>query len=269
MCLVFLGGCGAAMSPPAPTSGNEMGGQAAPALPHATGRDAGADATQSARCYDTPDPASVFPSTFTIRADHRVCDLKDRIILVDTKWVTVITRPLLQRTQAPIDRKDNLGNRCGGADESHAGCSITFDRFWSAALGASFLEFGTNEGNVLHDAQSPNKDQDCRESSGHAVIATCSTAKRFVMVRYLEPAVGEPLCWHLRGTVWEGPGDQSVDLEGDVDRVKSVGDSWAFHFFANSATDAAVTLTFDLRAHSATLDTAGEREACIAFRLSQ
>ena len=96
-----------------------------------------------------------------------------------------------------------------------------------------------------------------------------STAKRFVMVRYLEPAVGEPPCWHLRGTVWEGPGDQGVDLEGDVDRVTSVGDYWAFHFLANSAMAAAVTLTFDLRAHSATLDTAGEREACIAFRLSR
>lgn len=266
--LALLCACGAAPMSAAPTAADRKE-RPAPGPQKAPERDAGATAAPAPHCHATADRAAVLPSGFTIPATQQVCDLEDRIILVDKQSVTVLTRPLLQRTQAPIARTEHLGDRCDTTSGGHAGCSIKFDRYWSKALGNGSLEIGTNEGNVLHDDRFPDRDQLCRNGRDPAVIATCSTARHFVAVTYLESTVGGSSCWHVGGALWGGTGEQPSELDGDVDRASSVGDSWVFHFLARSQPDAAVTLSFDRRAPAAALEIGGEREPCIAFSLSR
>jgi hypothetical protein len=219
--------------------------------------------------YESADPASVLPSSFTLPTADRVCDLEDRILIVDDKHVTVVSRPRLTRTRAPIARQGSLGDRCAGPGGGHAGCSITFQRFWSPVLGRGYLEFGTSAGNMLVPDGDLNQAQGCRESIRGRGIATCSTANHFVTIAYDSPAFGQPRCWHLHATLWDSPATQHLELDGDVDRAASAGDRWVFRFAAGSAADPAVVLGFDRRAHTATLEVAGQREPCVAFRLSQ
>jgi hypothetical protein len=106
---------------------------------------ADAAVAEAPRCpagQDRTDPAAVLPARFTIRAAGKVCDLDDRIILVDERAVTVLTRPRLTRTQAPVQRTDKLEGQCGGPAGGHAGCSIAFRRVHSTVLGNFTVEFG-------------------------------------------------------------------------------------------------------------------------------
>jgi len=214
-------------------------------------------------CSTDANPASVLPRTFDLGTADLVCDVKDRVIVVSAKQVTVRTRPLLTPVRAPIERTGHLGDRCDGPGGGHAGCSITYWRFSSKVLGSGHLEFGNNAGNVLHD-DDPDKAMDCREYSSFEVIATCSTAKHFVLVKYQDDAAGRGSCWHLHARLWDA-GDQVTELDGDVDRAASGGDRWVFRF---PAADSAVTLRFARRPGSATLEIGGERERCAVFRLS-
>ena len=222
---------------------------------------ADAAVAEAPRCpagQDRTDPAAVLPARFTVPAAGKVCDLDDRIILVDERAVTVLTRPRLTRTQAPIQRTDKLDDQCGGPAEGHAGCSITFRRVHSAVLGNFTLEFGNNVGDVLYDEQQPNSFQPCREVR-HDVIATCSTATRFVTVAYREVPSSKPTCWQLRGAVWEGA--NPTELDAELDRAASGADRWVFRLPAR-----AMTLRFDRRA--AVLEVGAQREPCVAFRLA-
>jgi len=226
--------------------------------------DARHDAQPVVACtgYDRPD-APVSPRFAVSRTESRICDLPDRILLVDRK-VTALARPTLTRTTAPIAKTERLGNRCGGPGGGHAGCSITYVRFWSRALGAGhLLEFGTNAGNVLIDEH--GNEEACREEESYGTIAMCSTAKRYLLVRFTEDANDATPCWHVTGRLWEGAADVATELAGDVDRSASRGTNWVYAFPATS-TSPAVALSLDGHKGTATLEVGGEREDCIAFR---
>jgi hypothetical protein len=272
--IVFVVACTPARAPVAPTGGepvtavaseaaapsdaatsNDTTGATSSGATGATSSDAGVAACR----YDKPDSSAVLPATGLATPDERLCDLTDRIILVGPKLVTVITRPALKRVRAKIDRTEHLGDRCGnGPGGGHAGCSITYDRFWSAALPDHHLEFGTNAGNLLEDDRDPNHSVSCRNDSDYGVIATCSTARRFVVIKYQESGS----CWTVHAQLWEGAADRPQELDGDVDRTASVGALWRFRF-------PAVSVDFDVHKRSATLDVGGDREACVVFRLSR
>lgn len=212
--------------------------------------------------YDHRD-AVVSPSFTVSAAADRVCDLPDRIITVGAQ-VTVLARPTLAPTTAPIDHTDHKDASCDGPGGGHAGCSIAYVRYWSAALGAGrYLELGNNAGNALLDDQ--GNGPSCREDDSFGVIATCSTATRFLIVRFGEDAASATACWRVGGRLWQGAAAQPIELAGDVDRAASTGDRWAYRFPA-TATSAAVVLTLDRSTHRATLDVGGEHEACVAFR---
>lgn len=230
--------------------------------------DAGAmtpiDAQVVAACtgYDRPD-AKVVPGFSLGRTDPTICDLPDRIIIVE-RGVTVLARPTLARTTAPIARTERLGNRCDGPGGGHAGCSITYVRTWSRVLGPGrFLEFGTNAGNVLNDDH--GNSEACREEDSYGTIAMCSTAKRFLLVRFTEDANSATRCWHVTGRLWEGAAEVATDLAGDVDRSASHGKRWVYAFPATS-TSPAVALSLDGSKGTASLEVGGEREDCVAFR---
>jgi hypothetical protein len=217
---------------------------------------------EAPRCpagQDRADPAAVLPARFTVPAAGKVCDLDDRIILVDERTVTVLTRPRLTRARAPIQRTDKLDNRCDGPGGGHAGCSITFRRVHSAVLGKLTLEFGNNVGDVLYDERQENSYRPCREVR-QDVIATCSTATRFVTIEYREVPPSKPTCWQLRGAVWEG--SQPTQLDVELDRAASDADHWVVHLPAR-----AMTLRFDRR--GAVLEVGAQREPCVAFRLAR
>jgi hypothetical protein len=224
-------------------------------------------------CYDDRLGVVVLPSFGTSVYGH-VCDLPDRIIVVDGGRVTSIARPGLARTTAPIARQEGRSYTCGGPGQGHVGCSVVYRRYWSHSLGIHYVEFGTNQGNVLGDDGNGSKVEYCREASHYQVIATCSTAKRFAVVKYLEPDYNEPqACYHLRVWLWEGRDKIATELEGDVDRAASAGDRWTFRFPAERG----VALAFErwqdpafMRrvARRATLEVGGDREDCVAFRLS-
>lgn len=229
------------------------------------------DAAQVAACpegYDDRENAGDrFPRTFHLRAaDDRVCDLKERIVIVGDKTVTVLARPQLTRTRAPIERRAKLDDRCGGPGGGHAGCSITFKRFWSAALGAGHVEFGNNMGNLVAEDDDMTRAESCREDSSYGVVATCSTAQHFVLVKYRAVELGGRPCWHLEASVWDGPAEQGTQIGGDVDRAASVNNHLVLRFPAAADADRAITLGFDGRAGTATLEIAGRRERCVAFR---
>jgi hypothetical protein len=256
--------CGPARSPapPRPTPALE------PSAPRADAPPAGALPVDAAldkapRCpagQDRPDPAAVLPARFTVPATGKVCDLEDRIILVDDRavTVTVLTRPGLSRTRAAIERDERLDDRCDRPGGGHAGCSITHRRVHSAALGHLTLELGNNEGDTLYDEQQPNSYQPCREIR-HDVIATCSTATRFVTIAYREVPLSAPTCWQLRGVVWERA--QPTELDAEFDRAASDADHWVVRLPAR-----AMTLRFDRGA--AVLEVGAKREPCVAFRLA-
>ena len=226
--------------------------------------DAGRDAQPVVGCtgYDRPD-ARVSPASSLSRTDPTICDLPDRIIIVE-RGVTVLARPTLTRTTAPIDKTERLGNRCDGPAGGHAGCSITYVRTWSSALGKGrYLEFGTNAGNVLLDDH--GNGPACREEESYGTIAMCSTAKRYLLVRFTEDAQSATPCWHVTGRLWEGAADVATELAGDVDRSASRGTHWIYAFPATS-TSPAVALSLDGSKGTATLEVGGEREDCVAFR---
>jgi len=252
-----------------PSGGGAAEGGAADSGAAGAGASGGGAGGCRAGSYDSGNPASALPSSFTFPTSDLVCDLEDRILIVDAKHVTVVSRPQLTRTRGPVARQEALGDRCDGPGGGHVGCSIRFKRFWSPVLGRGFLEFGTNAGNVLFPDGDQNQAQGCRESIRGQRIATCSTATHFVTVVYDEPASGSPRCWHLHATLWDSPGTQPLERDGDVDRAASVGDRWVFQFAAGAAGDPPVVLGFDRRARTATLEVAGQREPCVAFRLSQ
>jgi len=181
----------------------------------------------------------------------------------------VIQRPTLARVSAPIDRTEHLGDRCGGPGGGHAGCSIRFDRFWSAALGTRYVEFGTNMGDVVVDEVDPGHDEACRETGAFAVIATCSTATRLAIVRYQEPGAGEPLCWRVQAQLWDARGTAPTVLPGDVDRAGSSATRWRFRFPRDAADGGDVSLDFDGARGSAALSVGDAREACVMLRLSR
>ncbi len=162
---------------PAPSpAGGTTGSPGAAGQPGTESSDRGAAAAgPPVACSTDANPASVLPRTFDLGTADLVCDVKDRVIVVSAKQVTVRTRPLLTPVRAPIERTGHLGDRCDGPGGGHAGCSITYWRFSSKVLGSGHLEFGNNAGNVLHD-DDPDKAMDCREYSSFEVIATCSTA---------------------------------------------------------------------------------------------
>ena len=261
--LLLALGCGPARSPaPLPTPA-PIDAQPADAPPiDATPIDAPpADAAIAEACpagHDRSYPAAVLPAGFTLPAAGNVCDLEDRIIVVDDRAVTVLTRPRLTRTRAPIQRADRLGNRCGGPGGGHAGCSITYRRVHSAVLGNLTLEFGNNVGDTLYDEQVPNSYQPCREVR-HDVIATCSTATRFVTIAYRAVPASAPPCFHLLGTVWEGA--QPAELAAELDGAASDANHWVVRLPAR-----AMTLRFDR--HVAVLEVGAKREPCVAFRLA-
>ena len=256
--LAFVIGCTPAV---APVTTAEVHVVPVAAVADAGTIDAGTiDAPMATACaYDKPDSSVVMPTGFA-RTNHKLCDLRDRIIIVDGKLVTVVSRPELKRTRAKVDRTEHLGNRCGdGPDGGHAGCSITFDRYWSAVLGARHLEFGTNVGNVLEGERDPNKSESCRDI-GRATIATCSTAQHFVAVAYEQTAT----CWNVRASVWDGAADRPEELDGDVDRAASVGGHWAFRF---ATPNRRLTLELDRARRTAAVDIDGAREDCVTFQL--
>jgi hypothetical protein len=184
-----------------------------------------------------------------------VCDLRDRIVLVDLqqRLVTVILRPTSTRVTAPISTTDDLGDRCTdaeGHEDGHAGCSVTYERYWSPVLGASHLEFGTNAGNAL-DADNGSTSESCGEESTYSVIATCSTANQFV---YVQQLVAAPAT--LTAVFWARRADPASEIAAEVDRAASGGDQWTIRFAKHA-------LVFDRRGAVATLDGA----PCLAFRL--
>jgi hypothetical protein len=268
--LIVLSACGlaagrAASAPPTRPAPVAASPSIPPSAPSAAPADAGPDAEAApARVggYDRPS-AAVLPGFNVSRVDRKVCDLPDRIVLVD-RQVTVLARPTLARTTARIERTEHLGNRCDGPGGGHAGCSITYDRYWSRALGdGRYLELGNNAGNAVLDEH--GNWESCREDTSYSVIATCSTAKRFLMVRFAEDANTATPCWRVGGRLWEGPAEASVELAGDVDRTASVGHHWVYRFPA-TATTAEVVLVLDGGRGTATLEVGGEREDCVAFR---
>jgi hypothetical protein len=187
-----------------------------------------------------------------------VCDLADRIILVDDRSVSVLRRPKLTRARAPIRHVEKLGDRCGGPDGGHAGCSIAYRRVQSAVLGHHTLELGNNPGNHLDDDDQPNQVEECRYVP-EGTIATCSTATRFVTVAYVA-GPSSPPCWHLQATLWEG--DRATALDAELDRAGADSDDrWVARLPARD-----MTLRFDR--HAAVLEAGAKRELCVAFRLA-
>ncbi len=213
-----------------------------------------------ARCHDDPTEASVLPA-YRAASDREVCDLPDRIVAVDARTVTVIVRPSLTRTTAAISRRDDHPETCGGPGQSHAGCSMFYARYWSRVLGEHSVEFGTRQGNVLWAADDTSF-EDCREGTRNRVIATCSTAHHFAIVRYVEPDGRDAQdCYHLQLWLWADGATLDGTFEGDVERAASTGDRWVYRF-------PTAALAFEHGGRSAALDVAGEREECLAFRLS-
>src|SRR5262249_6348055 len=143
----------------------------------------------------------------------------------------------------------------------------SYHRFWSAVLGSGHVEFGSNVGNLYQDDADGSGDEACREWKSYPAFATCSTATHFVMVELVNPVGPHSQCCQLQASVWSGATDQSVQLAGDIDRAASVGNLAVFRFSGGSAAPRAVTLSFDGAARTATLEVAGLREACVAFRI--
>jgi len=217
--------------------------------------------TEAARCpagHDRRDLAAVLPERFTVPAAGDVCDLDDRVIVVDDRAVTVVTRPRLTRTRAPIQHRERLRDRCGGPGGGHLGCSLAYRRVRSAVLGNLTMEFGNNQGNVLYDERQPSSGQACREVP-QDVIATCSTATRFVTVGYREVPASSRTCWQLRAAVWEGA--QPTELAAELDGAASDADHWVVRLPARD-----MTLRFDR--HAAVLEIGATRERCVASRLA-
>jgi hypothetical protein len=217
--------------------------------------------------YANNDVGAILPS-YALGVDGQlVCDLPSRVIVVDEKSVSSLARPDFKATRAPITKRDHLGNRCGdGPDGGHAGCSITYDRFWSSALGkGAYLEFGTNAGNVLFSGK---REEECRESSRTAVVATCSTATHFALVKLEEPEAKGDACFHVRAHLFDATPAAAAVLDGDVDRARSTGDAWVYRF-PGRAGGPDVELAFDRSTRTAALTVGDAREPCVAFRLSR
>jgi hypothetical protein len=198
------------------------------------------------------------PTTLAFSPKELVCDLPERIILVESAMVTVIARPSLARSRGPVIRVPSLSTaRCNGPGGGHPGCSLWYQRFSSPVLGDERVQFGFGYANEV--LRSGDEREPCREEFMVHAIATCSTARRFISVRFAT----EQLCKHIEGELSDRSG--SVVLEGDVDRAASVDDRWVYRF-----PSAGVALIFDGRAHAARLelDNGNDSESCIAFRLS-
>ena len=245
---------------PAPTTALASEGAppaSAPAAPAAatTGCPAGSHAPA--------DAARPLPGFSLLEAD-RICDVGDRVIVVDARSVTVVTRPRGNRTRAPISRREGLADRCSGPGGGHAGCSITFQRFWSVVLGHDYVEFGSSAGNFLAPGGDFNRARGCREP-GSGPIAVCATATRFVAITDEERA-DRPSCQRLRASLWDGAADERRELDGDIDAAASTANRWVVRF-PGAAGDSAIALAFDRTARAATLEVDGRREPCLAFRL--
>ncbi len=190
-------------------------------------------------------PCKPDPPAFGIDPAGQVCDLPDRILVVGDKDVTAIDRPSLHRSRAPISRTEYLPDRCDGPGGGHAGCSITFHRYWSRVLGTDYLEFGNNIGNGIGD-------EACRQDTSYQVVATCSTAHRFALVKRVEADNG---CAPLEVWLWEGASITRLELDADA---RDQGDRWIVTFPDGQ-------LVFDRKTQ--TLELGGEREACVAASL--
>ena len=92
--------------------------------------------------------------------DH-ICVLADKIVEVDAKSVAVFSKDHVLQVRSPITKDEHLPDRCGGPGGGHAGCSITYDRYWSDAIPGHVIEFGTNQGNVLIDESNPDQIAEC------------------------------------------------------------------------------------------------------------
>jgi hypothetical protein len=169
-----------------------------------------------------------------------LCDLPDRVITVDNQQVHVLARPSMKETSAPISNQDHLGDRCDGPGGGYAGCSMTYDRYWSEALGkGAFVENGTNEGNIV-GTDSEDSAEDCRNDDPYGALATCSTASWFLQVRQ----DGDT----FTGSLFVGDAVEGAELTGTRD-----GDGFTF---AATATTPAVTLS------ASTLEVGGASEPC-------
>jgi hypothetical protein len=233
-----------------------------------------ADAGAPAGCHASPDVGTVLPAApFQSPAASAVCDLKDRIILVEPSSITVLERPGLKKTTGAITKTERT-NPCADSGGS-AGCSLrATDRYWSPALGAHHvLELSPNGGMgpELIDERStetdPAKLSMCRPGLAGWGIASCSTAKRLVVVTYDDAAnrpQGQP-CYRMRASMWTGSGDEVAGLEGDLDRAASVNGRWVLRFPAQQPVGQDIVLSFERGA--ATLQVGGERETCAVSRL--
>jgi hypothetical protein len=110
-----------------------------------------------------PPAATPPPTRLPPLARGHLCAVRDRIIVVGEQEIFVYSRDHALRARGPITRREHLDSRCDGPGGGHAGCSITFDRFWSPAVPHAYVELGTNQGNVLIDERDPNGGEPCAD----------------------------------------------------------------------------------------------------------
>jgi hypothetical protein len=223
-------------------------------------------------CHAEPDVRAVVPAApIQVPAARAVCELADRVIFLDSSSVTVIERPGLQRKRGPITRT-LFTDPCKG--NGWAGCSMWARRsYWSPVLGTSYLDLGYNGGAgpaLIDERAPPVADPDqrrvCRPGTQWG-IASCSTAKRTVMVSYEHDRQRprERPCFRMRGVMWTGRADEAVVLDGDLDRAASVDGRWVVRFPAQPPVGQELALRFE--GGAAALEIGGQREACFAFQL--
>jgi hypothetical protein len=257
------------------------------------------EATLPAGCHEAGDGALIYPpfeddapSSLSYRDGKGVhtgafdlCDLPDRVVVVDSKSTSTVDPMVMRLTGAviatprgrgataryPIAGGSQCVDRCNGAGGGYAGCSVGAGcTIKSAAPGASVVSLG------LETRTGGDKAQAGCGPIDHDYIGLCSTRDRLVLMDTIDCKLGKARGrFRLRlrsydrgaprsdGSTAAAP---SFERNGDYFPPGSKLGIWSYRFPEAGDGAGDMLLTFTVGAHpDATLTTAGATEPCVAF----
>jgi hypothetical protein len=268
--------------------------------------DAGADApsepgeaTLPAGCHEAGDGALIYPpfdddapASLSYRDAKGVhtggfdlCDLPDRVVVVDSKTTSTVDPMVLRLTGAvittprgkgstaryPIGSGSQCVDRCNGPGGGYAGCSVGAGcSVKSAAPGASVVNLG------LEERTGGDKTQLGCGPIDHDYIGLCATRDRLVLMDTVDCKLGKVrgrfrlrLRSYERGaTRSDGStaAEPSFERNGDYFPAGSKLGVWSYRFpeAGDGAGDMLLTFTVGAKP-DATLTTAGATTPCVAF----